>query len=184
MKRSGLYAAMLMGGMTMSVLAGEASTSATASNAGGGNAGATARYDGSAGSVGITRTNTRTGDVNLSRGLAVGVDKDGLDLSFSHAIAPKNGPAYAGTFNLSVGANGQVNGSYGGVVSEGGAVRSVEAGGSTNSSSVRPATSTAIARGDATPGGRVTASTRSYSTPQPRIVRPVPVRRISTRSYR
>ena len=64
----------------------------------------------------MTRTRTSTGRVNLARGLAVGFDRDGMDVSFSHAIAGRIGPAYAGTFNLSIGRDGRVTGSYGGAV--------------------------------------------------------------------
>jgi hypothetical protein len=152
---------------TMTVLAGEASTNASAGNLGGprgGTAAATARYDGSDGGIGLARTRTGTGDVNFARGLAVGVDEDGLDLSFSHAIADRSGPAYAGTFNLSIGNNGDVSGSYGGAFSQGGRVRSAEAGGSTRTDWRAPV-STATARGDASPGGRVTARTHSYTRP-------------------
>lgn len=159
----------LVGMMAVSVMAGEASTSAWANNAGLGNAGAIAQYNGQPGNLGIARTDTRTGTVNLARGLAVGVDADGLDFSFSHAIAPNGGPAYAGTLNLSIGRNGEVNGSYGGVLSQGGVVRNVESGGST--SSRIGGTPTAIARGDATPGGRVTAQTNTFSRPPVRYAR-------------
>ncbi len=170
MKRSMKHAMLIVGGLTISAMAGEATTNAWANNAGGGTAGATASYDGAPGGMGVSRTRTQTGDINLSRGLAVGVDKDGLDFSFSHAIAPQHGPAYAGTFNVSVGTNGQVNGSYGTVLSQGGVVREVEAGGTTRSG--YNGASTALARGDANPGGQVTASTHSYSSPRATAVRP------------
>ena len=157
---------------TMTVLAGEASTNASAGNFGGprgGTATATAHYDGADGGVGLARTRTDTGDVNFARGLAVGMDKNGLDMSFSHAIADRSGPAYAGTFNLSIGNNGDVSGSYGGAFSEGGRVRSAEAGGSTRTDRRGPV-STAFARGHTSPGGRVIARTHTYTRP---VIRPV-----------
>jgi hypothetical protein len=144
-------------------MAGEASTSATASNGWytSGSAGATANYDGNGG-IGFARTRSDTGKVNTSRGLAVGVDDDGLDFSFSHAIAPKSGPAYAGTLNLSIGRDGDVNGSYGGSVAQGGVAREVHAGGSTRSDH-RGGSAVATAGGETVGGGRVDARTDSFS---------------------
>ncbi len=157
---------------TMSVLAGEAETNAAAGTGwnGRGTAAATARYDGADGNIGLARTRTRTGEVNLAEGLAVGVDRDGLDFSFSEAIAPRFGPAFGGTFNLSIGMDGDVSGSFGTVVAEGGRTRSVEAGGVTRTDS-RGATAAATAHGDTSPNGRVIARTNSYSRPQ--VYRPV-----------
>ncbi len=169
MKRiNGLISGLMVGGLVAgTALAGEATTSANAGTTYGGKASATANWNGDGGN-GFSRTRTQTGDVNLARGVAFGVDKDGMDLSFSHAIAPKLGPAYAGTFHLSIGTDGQVSGSYGGVVSKGGLVRSAEAGGTTSS---RTGAATAVARGDTAPGGSVQARTHSYT------VRPAPVQR-------
>jgi len=180
MNRSREYAMVLVmsGMMAMSALAGEASTSASAGNRGGGNAAATANYVGD-GLAGLARTRTRTGAVNAATGLAVGVDSAGLDFSFGHAIAGQRGPAYAGTFNLSIGNNGQVSGSYGGVVAQGGAVRDVAAGGATRSSP--GGTSTAFARGNTFPGGTVQANPPTYNRPAQRVVRPVAYRPIVIR---
>jgi hypothetical protein len=144
--------------------AGEAMTNAWANNGWGrnsGTAGALANYDGGDG-IGIARTRTQTGMVNLARGVSVGLDRDGLDFSFSSAIAPILGPAYAGTFNLSIGFNGSVAGSYGGVLSAGGNARSVEAGGTTLSGR-GGTTAQAHATGNAQPSGVVKARTGSYS---------------------
>src|SRR3972149_3496574 len=123
MKRfSKMFVGMVMSGMTAGVtLAGEASTQATAT--GGylrnGTAAATANYNGGSGPS-LVRTHTDTGAVNLAHGLAVGLDEDGLDFSYSHAVAPSGGgPAYAGTLNMSIGTNGQVGGSYGGTLAQG-----------------------------------------------------------------
>lgn len=156
-------------------LAGEASTDASATS-GWGNQGGTAQanasWDGDGGR-GLTRTDTRTGRVNLARGLAVGIDRDGLDLSFSHAIAGNRGPGYAGTFNLSIGRDGSVSHSYGGAVSRGGYRRSVEAGGAASS---RPGgIALASAGGRTWGGGIVQARTRSQHRPayRHRLRRPV-----------
>lgn len=177
MKRFYGYAVgmMVSGAMLANAFGGQASTSASAGNAFGGTAAATANYVGD-GLAGLARTRTRTGELNTAAGLAVGVDSEGMDFSFSHAIAGRYGPAYAGTFNLSIGTNGNVNGSYGGVVAQGGAVRNVEAGGST-ASSRHAAPATAFARGDTLPGGTVRAATHSYNRPAPQYYRPVAVRR-------
>ena len=120
MKRStGTIATLMIGGLcATTVHASEAATQASARGGRGrsGSAAATAQYTGDAG---LARTQTRTGRINIARGLAVGVDENGLSLSFSHALAGKRGPAYSGTFNLSIGRDGQVAGSYGGAVSRG-----------------------------------------------------------------
>lgn len=164
---------LVMSGMTASVaLAGEASTQATAT--GGylrsGTAAATANYNGGSGPS-LVRTHTDTGSVNLARGLAVGLDEDGLDFSYSHAIAPNGGgPAYAGTFNMSIGANGQVAGSYGGTIAQGGLERTASAGGTTRGSP-SGAQAQANATGNTVGGGHVVAQTNSYSSPR-QVVRP------------
>lgn len=168
---NGYAVGMAMSGMlAAAVLAGEATTGASAGwNPAGGTAGANASWNGNGGQ-GIARTRTSTGDVNFARGLAVGMDADGMDLSFSHAIAGRVGPAYAGTFNLSIGRDGDVSGSYGGVVSQGGIARTAEAGGTTRSTPAG-ANATAYARGTADPNGRVQAYTRSYNQPRhPRVI--------------
>ncbi len=139
--------------------AGEAWSDASASNRGGGSASANAGYNGNGGH-GIARTNTRTGKINLARGVAVGVDRNGIDLSFSHAIAGRFGPAYAGTFNMSIGRDGSVSHSYGQSLSRGGNAQSANAGGYTQSG--RNGTSMATAGGRTWGGGRVQASTKSH----------------------
>lgn len=162
---------MMIGGMgAMSALAGEASTSASATNGWWthGSAAATANYNGNSG-LGIARTRTDNGDaVNIARGLAVGFDEDGLDVSFSHALAPKSGPAYAGTFNMSIGLDGQVSGSYGGSIAQGGMARTAEAGGMTRSNRFG-GTSVAHAGGNTAGGGKVDARTQSYNRPAPLV---------------
>ncbi|MEW6253139.1 MAG: hypothetical protein AB1716_21075, partial [Planctomycetota bacterium] len=83
----------------------ETSASATGGRYGAGTATGTARY---AGDVGFARTDTRTGEVNAARSVAVGVDPNGLSLSWSLALAPNRGPALATNFNMRIGADGQV----------------------------------------------------------------------------
>jgi hypothetical protein len=160
-------AGMMMAIMGMeTALAGEANTSASATTGRGhpGNASATANYDG-VGGEGFARTRTdTTGGLSLARGVAVGFDGDGLDFSFSHAIAPTAGPAYAGTFNMSIGTNGQVSTSYGGTLATGGAARTASAGGATRSDG-HGANAQATATGNTVGGGQVNAWTRSNSTP-------------------
>jgi hypothetical protein len=163
---------MFAGILAGNAFAGEASTTASAANGWGRNSGtaaATANYDGDGGRA-IARTRTTTGNVNVARGLAVGMDEDGMDLSFSHAFASRFGPAYAGTFNLSIGHDGKIAASYGGALAQGGLVRSVEAGGVTRSGPGGP-TAQANAGGRADPNGTVQARTNSY-THRP-IVQPI-----------
>lgn len=169
MKRLNKYAMGVMGLMCGmgNAWAGEASTSANASNGWrtSGSAGATANYTGEGNGPALARTRTGSGKVNWAEGLAVGVDRDGLDFSFSHALANKFGAAYAGTFNLSIGYDGSVTGSYGGVVSRGGVARSAEAGGVTRTSPYG-ATSMANANGNTAGGGTVKARVDSFNTPR------------------
>ncbi|NLX22376.1 MAG: hypothetical protein GXY55_12030 [Phycisphaerae bacterium] len=168
----------MMLAMSASVMGGQAMTQVSASHgnrSGDGVASAMANYEGQGGQ-GIARTRTETGDINLARALAVGVDRNGMDISFSHAIAGPFGilPAYAGTFNLSIGRDGSVAGSYGGALASGGLVRSAEAGGVT-SSGPHGSTAQATAGGSATPGGSVRARTDSYSRPSLRSLPRQPV---------
>jgi len=176
-------AVMFAGAVTGGTLAGEASTSASAASGWGRDSGAavaTANYEGDGGRA-IARTRTITGNVNVARGLAVGMDGDGMDLSFSHAFAPRFGPAYAGTFNLSIGNDGKVAASYGGALVHGGVARSANAGGVTRSG---PAglTAQATAGGHAEPNGVVQARTHSY-TYRP-IIQPVIRPVVHTRVWR
>jgi len=161
--------------------AGAASSNASASNGwdrGGGTATAAANYD-TQGELGwgTAQTRTRTGTVNLARGWSIGFDEDGIDFSYSHAIAGRVGPAYAGTFNLSIGYDGDIEASYGGAVARGGQTRSVQAGGMTRSGP--DGTAVAMAGGNTWPGGRVDARTDTYSRPATgqRLVRVANVRR-------
>lgn len=116
----------MAGGMA---LASEAETSARAGNdrRGNGTASATARYEGDRG---FARTRTQSGDVTLARGVAVGVDRDGISLSVSNAVASKRGPAIATNLNISIGRDGQRSVSLGAAVAQGGDRRVASAGGS------------------------------------------------------
>lgn len=156
--KSGLAMAMALGLSTASALAGEAATSATAGS--NGTAGATASYNG--GGPGIARTDTRSGPVSIGRGLAFGIDEDGLSLSTSHAVATRFGPAVAGSLNLSIGFDGSVSGSHSNSVARGGFAREASAGGSTRVGFGGPV-STATAGGSTVGGGSVVANTDSYT---------------------
>jgi hypothetical protein len=162
---------MICGGMTSLALCGgsawasDAQTSARATGGRGpGSATATARYEGD---VGFARTDTRTGRVNLARGVAVGFDEDGLSLSLSTAVAPRNGPAFATNFNMTIGANGEVATSAGHSNATGGVARTVESGGRATSTPWG-SDSAATAGGHTAHGGRVSASTRSDHAGSPR----------------
>lgn len=139
--------------------ASDAETSATATGGRGrsGTATATARY---AGDAGFARTDTRTGNANLARGVAVGVDENGISLSVSLAIAPQRGPAYATNFNLTFDTNGDGATSFGNVVATGGTRRTVTAGGRATTAPRGPV-ATSMASGVARNGGIVRTVTHS-----------------------
>lgn len=160
-----MLAAMLTLVSASFALASDAETSATAGRVGGrpGNAAATARYEGD---VGFARTQTRSGNLTLARGVAVGVDQDGLSLSLSSAIAPRFGPALASNFNLSIGRDGEVSHSGGLSVAGQSPVREASAGGFTRVNRFDGATGGATATGRTGPGGVVDASTHASSSPQ------------------
>jgi len=89
-------------------LASDAETSAVASASPWGRAGraaATAAYEGD---IGFARTRADSGRVSLARGVAVGVDQDGLALSVSHAVATPFGAAVGANFNFSIGRDGRI----------------------------------------------------------------------------
>jgi hypothetical protein len=153
-------------------LASDAQTSATATGGRGrsGTATASARYEGD---IGFARTDTRSGSVNLARGVAVGFDEDGLSLSLSLALAPKRGPAVATTFNISLDRDGEVATSVGTALATGGTSRSVSAGGSTAATTYRPVASATTA-GVSRNGGVV----RTYTHSDRYVSRETTVRRI------
>ncbi len=106
----------------------ETSASAGPGRNGAGAASATAHYEGD---YGFARTNSRTGQINVARGVAVGVDEDGISLSFSNAIAPRFGPAIATNFSMSIDADGRVSTSTGRAEADRSATVSVGGGANT-----------------------------------------------------
>jgi hypothetical protein len=144
----------------MSAWASEAETSATAGSSRfdrNGTAAATARYDGR---VGFARTDTSSGRLSRARGVAVGVDEDGLSLSVSHAIAPRNGPAVATNFSVTIDRDGDVARNTSLVIARSPIERSVTAGGQTGTGRVVPHAS-GFATGRTDPFGRVQSTSRS-----------------------
>ncbi|MDX2198712.1 MAG: hypothetical protein SF069_07035 [Phycisphaerae bacterium] len=111
-------------------LAAEATTSATVGNGIGRTptAAATADY---AGDRGFTRSEATSGPISTARGVALGVDEDGLSLSISNAIAPQHGPAIATNYNLSVGRDGRVSSSAGLAIADGPVHREARTSGGT-----------------------------------------------------
>jgi hypothetical protein len=162
----------LASAFTSAARASDAETSATATRgrSRSGTATATARYEGN---VGFARTDTRTGAVNLARGVAVGVDEDGISLSVSLAIAPQRGPAYATNFNLSFDTDGDSASSFGTAAATGGTRRTVTAGGRTSAAPMGPI-ATSMAGGATHNGGMVRAITHSdrrvHRAPVPRRI--------------
>ncbi len=146
-------------GMVASASAGETTTSASAGMGrfGPGTSTATAAYSGNG--QGIANTNTRSGNnFTFGRGVAFGIDEDGVSLSASHAIATRYGPAVASTFNLTIGFDGAVASAHGGSIAAGGAQRTAFAGGSSGIHRQVP-TATANAGGRTVRGGVVRAHT-------------------------
>ncbi|MGB0715463.1 MAG: hypothetical protein ACPGXK_06270 [Phycisphaerae bacterium] len=108
--------------------AAEASSGARAGHDGYGNrqAEANAEYDGH---LGYANTRSRTGPVSTARGVAWGLDEDGLSISLSHAISGPLGLSAARNLNLSIGTNGEVAMSRGQADSRGNRESSAYAGG-------------------------------------------------------
>ena len=122
----------VLGGLVFSTfaLASEADTSAGVSKGplvGGNAANASAHYEGN---IGFARMATNTGRVNTARGVAVGVDNEGLTLSISTALATRLGPALAANFNISIERDGDVSTSRALTVAEGPLGKEASAGGS------------------------------------------------------
>lgn len=152
-------------------LASDAQTSATAGSNSfrpNGTAAATARYEGK---VGFARTQSQSGRLNLARGVAVGVDKNGLSLSVSHAVAPRLGPAVGSNFSLSIGRDGEVSKNHSIAVAHGPFEREVTVGGQAGSGRFG-STASGIASGRTDPFGRVQANSDSHvSRPLARVAR-------------
>lgn len=169
-----------------SAVASDAETSATVGSnryQRDGTAAASAHYDGQAG---FARTDTRSGPVSSARGVAVGVDRSGLSLSVSNAVASRHGPAVAISFNLSIGRDGRVSRSAGLAVSRGPIHRSVTAGGRVSTGDLGRA-ATAFASGKTDRFGRVYAKTHSEQyRPRRRVLvrRSAPPEVVRYRLYR
>ncbi len=153
-------------GSASSLWAGQATTSATAGSRGWGTgwAAATADYRGSG--PGYANTQTRSGQLNLAQGVALGLDRDGLSFSTSYALAPRLGPAVAGTFNLNIGLDGAVATSVGRTVASGDPNRVVSAGGGAGAR-YGSAPAWATVSGSTGPRGEVRSFTNSQSRPAP-----------------
>jgi hypothetical protein len=148
-----------------------ASDAATSAAVGGGfgrpgTAAATARYEGD---FGLARTDTRTGRVNIARGLAVGVDEDGLAFSLSNAVLTPGGVSVATTLNIGIDRDGDVSTSTGLAIAAGPREREASAGGRV---STRPdgGGATSIAQGRSDRNGRVIARTHSDDDRPRRVV--------------
>ena len=140
--------------------AGQATTSAVAGSPGlgTGTAAATADYRGDG--PGYATTQTRSGRVNLARGIAVGFDRDGLSLSTSYGVAGHIGPAVAGTLSVNIGLNGQVATSIGRTVARGDRARTVSVAGGSGSRR-GPARAWATSTGRTGPRGEVMSMAKS-----------------------
>lgn len=165
-----IVAAGLSVALSSAALASDARTSASATGGGlrPGSAAASASYQGD---TGFARTQTRTGEINASRAVAVGVDEQGLSLSISHALAPQFGPAVATNFNLTIGSDGQVATSVGTTVARGGLERTAQVSGNATSTRIG-STAGSVATGRTIGGGVVRSNVRAESYPRP-IVRRV-----------
>lgn len=170
--------------LTHAAVASEAQTSASAGSnryARNGTATATASYEGD---VGFARTDTRSGSVNLARGVAVGFDEDGLSLSISNAIAPRFGPAIATNFNLSIDTDGDVSASRGLAIASGPLSRTATAGGVTaNGRGLLAPAASSFASGETDRHGRVIARTSAFSSPRP-VIAPLLHRPVQAREVR
>ena len=149
--------------------AGQASTSASAGSNGHGpgTAAATAEYTGDQGR-GYADTRTRSGPVNYARGVAYGIDQNGISFSVSHAVAGRRGPAFASTYNLSIGFDGSISRSRGVSVANGSRSRTAHAGGFSRAGRGRT-TAVATAGGRTGRRGYVRANTHTH-TKRPRRV--------------
>ena len=139
--------------------ASDAATSATAGNVNGqpGTAAATATYQGDRG---FANTSSQSGRVDIARGVAVGIDQNGLSLSISNAIATRNGTAVATNFNLDIERDGEVSWSRGSTVANGPIERSATVSGSAGNGSA-----VSMAGGRTDDYGRVRVSTESHNRP-------------------
>lgn len=161
---------MLTLAISTAAFAADARTSAQAGQRPGqrnGDASATAQYEGD---IGFARTNAVSGPTSASRGVAVGVDRNGLALSVSTAYAPAGGPSIGTSFNINIGAAGGSAHSRGDATADGPIERNVAVGGQVGQSrGVPQATASASARSDRL--GMAQAQTHSQSSPKAPAVR-------------
>lgn len=166
----GMMFGLMMMGIPLTAMGGEASTSAGVTQIGGlpGTANASASYLGDG--RGQARTNTRSGPVSFAQGVAYGADRDGFDFSVSYAVGGRFLPATASTFNVSIGRDGSVASSGGLSTASRAPIRSVNAGGFARS---QPGGSIAgaTAGGRSDPHGTVIGRTWSRSSPPRRFFR-------------
>lgn len=149
--------------MAQTTLAGEAATSASAGSNGSGPGTATAGAEYRGGGPAYAQTRTQSGRVSFARGVAFGIDRNGISFSASHAVAGRRGPAIASNFNLSIGFDGQASSSNGLSIARGSRSRFAEAGGFTRADRWNPS-SGSFARGRTGPRGRVRAWTQSRTS--------------------
>ena len=151
--------------------AGEAATTASAGSNGSrtGSASASASYTGDG--RGFAQTSTRSGPVSVGRGIAYGVDRDGITFSASHAVASRFGPAVASSLNITIGRDGSVAHSTGLSIAGGDRTRVANAGGFAANHRGSGATAGATAGGHTGVRGRVQAMTDSRSLPPWRLRR-------------
>lgn len=166
LRRSRMISALTAAALTMNwsaaaALAGGAATSASATSNGRspGTAAATAQYSGDRG---FARTDTRSGPVSYGSGVAYSVDRNGISLSVSQAVAGVLGPAVASSLNISIGHNGSVASSSSLSVAGGRGARSVTAGGATSTHRTG-ATAVATAASHTAPRSVVKTTTVSHT---------------------
>jgi hypothetical protein len=167
--KTGSLAVMLVLALAAVAQAADAETSAEATSGRFGRPGTasgTARY---VGDIGFARTDSRSGAVNSSRSVAVGVDENGLAVSMSTAIASQHGPAIGVQFSTAIGRDGRVSRSASRSIAQGGVQRGVAVGGRVSTLPASPSHGRAIARtvgggiGRAVSDSRVGPDGRLYS---------------------
>jgi hypothetical protein len=166
MKRMQIITLGLVGMMTTVAWASSAGSSAeVGSRYGVDRAAATANYDGR---VGFARTKAKTGKINLARGVALGIDREGISFSISNAIGGKRA-SLASNLNVSFGRDGDHSVSMGSTVSRGNRYHSAQAGGSASSYRGR-SSATAAASGDADRYGSVSSRVSARDYPRRTLV--------------
>ena len=162
MKRTAKFSLVILMTMTANIFASDAETSASAAGSRdrrNGAASATAHYTGD---LGFARTETSSGDISRARGVAVGLDEDGLTFSLSNAFATRDGSGLATNFNISIDRDGRISRNGGIARADSPYVRSVSASGAARIER-RGAVTTSYASGHTDPYGRVEARTYADS---------------------